>query len=104
MAPNGPGSSPNAPRYRFRDRPDAVDPAAIRYLGVWHPPENIASIFPNLDVLFSLGVGIDQFDLGSLPPDLPVVRMIEPGHQRGHGRICDAHSSRSSNPKLARGG
>ncbi|WP_287211234.1 hypothetical protein [Mesorhizobium sp.] len=24
-------------------------------------------------------LGIDQFDLGSLPPDLPVVRMIEPG-------------------------
>ncbi|WP_287329120.1 hypothetical protein [Mesorhizobium sp.] len=47
------------PDIDFDYRPDAVEPAAIRYLGVWHPPENIAAIYPNLDVLFSLGAGID---------------------------------------------
>lgn len=35
--------------------------------------------FSNLELLFSTGAGIDQFDLAALPPDLPVVRMAEPG-------------------------
>ncbi|WP_313121129.1 2-hydroxyacid dehydrogenase, partial [Pantoea septica] len=31
----------------------------------------------------SVGAGADQFDLAALPPDLPVVRMIEPGLTQG---------------------
>jgi glyoxylate/hydroxypyruvate reductase A len=30
-------------------------------------------------VLFSVGAGVDQFDFSALPPDLTVVRMVEPG-------------------------
>jgi glyoxylate/hydroxypyruvate reductase A len=33
--------------------------------------------------LFSSGAGVDQFDFASLPPELPVVRMVEPGIVRG---------------------
>ncbi|MFX5602678.1 hypothetical protein ABTD90_19210, partial [Acinetobacter baumannii] len=47
------------------------------------PPEDIAQRFPHLEILFSVGAGIDQFDMSTLPPDLPVVRMTEPGIAAG---------------------
>ena len=47
--------------------------------GGWEPPDDLAQRFPNLDILFSVGAGVDQFDVSRLPPDLPVVRMVEPG-------------------------
>ena len=49
----------------------------------WGPPADIKGTFPNLEILFSFGAGVDQFDLSRLPPALPVVRMIEPGIEAG---------------------
>ncbi|MEH0168168.1 2-hydroxyacid dehydrogenase [Roseateles microcysteis] len=68
-----------APHVDFRIWPDIGDPGAVRYMAAWEPPENLATRFPNLQVLFSTGAGVDQFDLPSLPADLAVVRMVEPG-------------------------
>ena len=68
-----------APELPFRLWPDIGDPAAVRYLAAWTPPDDLAERFPNLDILFSVGAGVDQFDVSRLPPDLPVVRMVEPG-------------------------
>ena len=42
-----------------------------------------ATQFPNLELLFSTGAGVDQFDFAALPPQLPVVRMVEPGIVQG---------------------
>lgn len=67
------------PEMPFHVWPETGDPAAVRYLAAWQPPADIASLFPNLEILFSVGAGADQFDYASLPPHLPVVRMIEPG-------------------------
>jgi glyoxylate/hydroxypyruvate reductase A len=67
----------------FHCWPDYGDPAQIRYLATWIPPDDIARLFPNLEVVFSVGAGIDQFDFSALPPHLPVVRMIEPGLEAG---------------------
>jgi glyoxylate/hydroxypyruvate reductase A len=39
--------------------------------------------FPNLEIVFSVGAGIDQFDFSRLPPHIPVVRMVEPGIAAG---------------------
>jgi len=68
-----------APEIPFRQWPDIGDPAAVRYLAAWTPPEHLAESFPNLELLFSVGAGIDQFELAALPPRVGVVRMIEPG-------------------------
>jgi glyoxylate/hydroxypyruvate reductase len=57
----------------------ALDPAAVRYLVTWSAPERLAAIYPNLRLIFSLGAGVDQFGLASLPPSVGVVRMLEPG-------------------------
>ncbi|MGN6665486.1 MAG: 2-hydroxyacid dehydrogenase [Trinickia sp.] len=72
-----------APDLPFRIWPDIGDPSRIRYLAAWQPPEDTASTLPNLEVLFSVGAGIDQFDLSGLPAHIPVVRMIEPGIVEG---------------------
>ncbi|WP_233805227.1 2-hydroxyacid dehydrogenase [Paraburkholderia sp. HP33-1] len=68
-----------APDLPFHIWPDLGDPAAIRYLAAWQPPEDPTRLLPNLEVVFSVGAGIDQFDLSGVPEHVPVVRMIEPG-------------------------
>jgi len=67
-----------APDTPFRVWPDIGDPAAVRYLVAWQPGD-LAVTLPNLDVVFSVGAGVDQLDLSQIPAHLPVVRMIEPG-------------------------
>lgn len=69
----------HAPDLPFRIWPDIGDPAEVRYLAVWAPPENIAATFPNLELVFSVGAGVDQFDFSRLPPHVPLIRMLEPG-------------------------
>ncbi|WLA67357.1 2-hydroxyacid dehydrogenase [Bradyrhizobium diazoefficiens] len=68
-----------APHLPFRLWPDIGDPAEVRYLVAWVPPDNIAATFPNLELVFSVGAGVDQFDASKLPPHIPLVRMLEPG-------------------------
>lgn len=68
----------HAPDIAFRLWPDIGDPAAVRYLVAWQP-DDLAVTLPNLEVVFSVGAGVDQLDLARIPAHLPVVRMIEPG-------------------------
>ena len=73
----------HAPDIDFRIWPDVGDPLRVRFLAAWEPPADIATHFPHLEVLFSSGAGVDQFNFAALPPTLPVVRMVEPGIVRG---------------------
>lgn len=68
-----------APHLPFRLWPDIGDPADVRYLVAWVPPDDIATTFPNLELVFSVGAGVDQFDATKLPAHIPLVRMLEPG-------------------------
>ena len=68
-----------APHLPFHIWPDIGDPAQVRFLAAWEPPADIHAVFPKLEVLFSSGAGVDQFDFSALPAELPVVRMVEPG-------------------------
>lgn len=58
---------------------DPVDPAHVRFLAAWNPAPDFVAQFPNLEMLFCVGAGVDQLPLASLPPQVRVVRMIEPG-------------------------
>ncbi|HEY8609682.1 MAG TPA: glyoxylate/hydroxypyruvate reductase A [Roseomonas sp.] len=71
------------PDLPFHIWPETGDPAAVRYMAAWQPPEDLAARFPALEVLFSTGAGVDQFDLRALPPHVQVVRMVEPGLTAG---------------------
>lgn len=73
----------HAPEIPFRIWPDTGNRDQVRFLAAWEPPADIARTFPSLELLFSVGAGIDQFDLSALPATLPVVRMIEPGLTTG---------------------
>jgi glyoxylate/hydroxypyruvate reductase A len=67
------------PHVPFRTWPDVGDASQVRFLAAWEPPQRLPEYFPNLEILFSTGAGVDQFDLRGLPADLRVVRMVEPG-------------------------
>lgn len=73
----------DAPDVTFVDPSQPYDPAAIRYLAAWAPSGELLASLPNLEILFSIGAGIDQFDMSVLPPHIRVVRMIEPGIAAG---------------------
>jgi glyoxylate/hydroxypyruvate reductase A len=72
-----------APELAFHVWPDIGDRAAVRYLAAWQPPDDPVGLLPNLEIVFSMGAGIDQFDLSRVPAHIPVVRMIEPGIVEG---------------------
>jgi len=57
---------------------ECVDPDKVRYLLTWTAPDDIAR-YRNLEVLFSLGAGVDQFKRESLPQQVKLVRMVEDG-------------------------
>ncbi|MBS1073134.1 glyoxylate/hydroxypyruvate reductase A [Gluconobacter cerinus] len=71
------------PELEFHVWPETGDPQKVRYLAAWQPPENLAENFPNLEVLFSVGAGVDQLNLASIPENVRVVRMMEPGLGEG---------------------
>lgn len=71
------------PGLEFRVWPDMGDPLDVKYLACWIPPENLGKTFPNLELVISVGAGVDQIDLDSLPASVTVVRMTEPGLAAG---------------------
>lgn len=72
-----------APDLPFRLWPETGDPADIRYLAAWQPSPELIATLPNLEVIFSIGAGVDQFDMAAIPPSVSVVRMVEPGIIQG---------------------
>lgn len=67
------------PQVSFELWPDVEDPAAVRHVVAWTLPDEVIAAFPNIEILFSVGAGIDQLDVARLPENLRIVRMIEPG-------------------------
>lgn len=69
------------PDIEFFQAGESVEPERIRYLISWTAPEDIAR-YSNLEILFSIGAGVDQFKPGSVPRRVKLVRMIEDGITR----------------------
>ncbi|AYG68528.1 MULTISPECIES: glyoxylate/hydroxypyruvate reductase A [unclassified Rhizobium] len=69
------------PDISFSMDPLSVDPDAVRYLISWTVPDDLPR-YGNLEVLFSIGAGIDQFDTAQIPARVKVVRMVEDGITR----------------------
>jgi glyoxylate/hydroxypyruvate reductase len=67
-----------APDLDFRIFPEMGEAAEITYLAAWTIPPGLVGRLPNLRAVFSVGAGVDQLDVASIPAELPLVRMIEP--------------------------
>ena len=77
--------SPERWKLRFedvcRDRPvilmpaTGFDPADVTYAAVWKPVPGELAAFPNLEVIFNLGAGVDALMADSSLPDVPLVRV-----------------------------
>lgn len=66
------------PDQRFVTDAASVDPAEVRYILSWAVPEGLER-YVNLEILFSIGAGVDQFPLDTLPANVKLVRMVEEG-------------------------
>jgi len=66
------------PDLPFFHRSEGPDPEGVRYLLTWTVPDNL-SRYRNLEVLFSIGAGVDQFERESIPERVKIVRMVEDG-------------------------
>jgi glyoxylate/hydroxypyruvate reductase A len=66
------------PEVPFASDPASVDPHSVRYLITWTAPADLTR-YENLEILFSIGAGIDQFDASVLPAHVKLVRMVEDG-------------------------
>lgn len=55
---------------------DPGDAAKVRYALVWRPPHGSLASLPELEVIFSLGAGVDYLLADPTLPDLPVVRVV----------------------------
>lgn len=58
--------------------PDIGDPADVRFLAAWTLPKGLIETLPKLEVLFSIGAGVDQLDLSLIPDHVTLVRLVEP--------------------------
>jgi glyoxylate/hydroxypyruvate reductase A len=66
------------PELPFSMDPATVDPETVRYLITWTAPDDLPR-YRNLEVIFSIGAGIDQFQIADVPEHVAVVRMVEEG-------------------------
>lgn len=66
------------PDIEFFQAGDEIETDNVRYLISWVAPDDIAR-YRNLEILFSIGAGVDQFKPGSVPEHVKLVRMVEDG-------------------------
>lgn len=62
---------------RVQLAPEVSDPAAVRYALVWKPVAGYLKTFPNLEVIFSLGAGVDHLVSDPQLPNVPVTRIVD---------------------------
>jgi glyoxylate/hydroxypyruvate reductase A len=54
---------------------DKPAPESVRYVAVWKPPQGLLQTFPNLEMIFNLGAGVDALLADPTLPTVPLVRV-----------------------------
>ncbi|HWP17910.1 MAG TPA: glyoxylate/hydroxypyruvate reductase A [Burkholderiaceae bacterium] len=68
-------AAPDIPVWTEQDEPT---PASVEAILAWRLKPGMASRYPNLRVLCSVGAGVDKLLVPDLPPGLPVTRVVDP--------------------------
>jgi len=79
-----------APQLEVRGWNDpSVDPDAVTYVLVWEPEQGRIAGYRNLRVIFSSAAGVDHIVCDpTVPPQLPIVRMISEETSQTLGEYC----------------
>jgi glyoxylate/hydroxypyruvate reductase A len=64
------------PAVQFSMDAGSVNPADVRYIMTWKPPEDLTR-YPNLEAVFCIGAGVDQFANVKLPSRVKLIRMVD---------------------------
>lgn len=71
--------------------PNVVNKTAIELMVVWKLPRDYQQDYPNLKVIFSVGAGVDQLNLDTVPAHIKVVRMCDPSIATGMSEFIALH-------------
>lgn len=66
------------PKLDLRVAPDLGRPEDIRYALAWHPQPGLLRTLPNLQLIVSVGAGVDHILKDPDLPDVPMVRFVDP--------------------------
>lgn len=70
----------SAPRIELVDHAADASAEDVRLALAWHPPDDAFARYPNLQAVCSIAAGVDNImACPSLPPDVDVVRVVDPG-------------------------
>lgn len=67
-----------APDLDVRVAPDVGRPEDIRTALAWHPQPGLLKMLPNLQLIVSVGAGVDHIFSDPQLPDVPIVRYVDP--------------------------
>lgn len=67
-----------APDRDVRLWPDIGNADEVRYALAWHPPEGELAKLENLELVVSVGAGVDHLFRDKALPDVPIVRYVDP--------------------------
>ncbi len=62
----------------LQEQSTPADLSGIRYALVWKPDPGLYDRMPDLEVLFSVGAGVDHILEMDVIPDVPIVRFVDP--------------------------
>ena len=79
------------PDVEWHHWPKITDKAAIELMIVWKLPRDYQQDYPNLKAIFSVGAGVDQLDLATVPEHIQVIRMLDPGIAKGMSEFIAMH-------------
>ena len=68
------------PALPFCEYSEGVNLDEVHYVLAWNPPAGVLAQMPNLRAVLWLGAGVDRLLADrSLPPDLPIIRLVDAG-------------------------
>src|SRR3954469_14684823 len=69
-----------------------LDSASVQYAAVWKPRPGELAAFPNLQVIFNLGAGVDALMADATLPGVPMVRIAVPDLTERMGEYVALHT------------